>query len=147
MARILKWIVVMVLLGIAAGAGYFWYTFMSPYGYEPPEAVAVDERVMQQEVFVYGTLRNDLLRWVIMGSPVSTRDATLAGYRRQDLDIQPAEGVEVEGEVLTVTPSALTALDRYERLGVRYTREAVKLDDGSSVWVYKRLPDDASGAP
>ncbi|WP_110687318.1 gamma-glutamylcyclotransferase family protein [Salinicola aestuarinus] len=147
MGRILRWALTAVVLAVGIGAGYFWYTFMGPYGYERPEGVAVDERVSQQEVFVYGTLRNDLLRWVIMGTPADTREATLSGYRRQELDIQPASGAKVEGEVLTVSPEALEALDRYERLGVRYTRDTVKLEDGHSVWVYKRLPADVTDAP
>ncbi|WP_162619429.1 gamma-glutamylcyclotransferase family protein [Salinicola peritrichatus] len=137
--RLLKGLLLVMFLTLAAGAGCFWYTFMSPYGYHPAEPAVIDQRVEQQDVFVYGTLRNDLLRWVIMGTPIGTRSATLTGYRRHDLDIRPETGAKVEGEVLTVTPEALQALDRYERLGVRYERESVKLADGSIVWVYRRI--------
>jgi len=139
--RFLKWLFLLLIAGTAIGAGYFWYTFMSPYGYQPSETAIIDERIPQQDVFVYGTLRYDWLRWIIMGTPVNTRDATLEGYRRQDLDILPQVDAKVPGEVLTVSPAALKALDRYERLGIRYTRESVKLEDGTIAWVYRRLPE------
>lgn len=139
--RFLKWLSLLLFVGIAIGMGYFWYTFMSPYGYHPSEPAIIDERLPEQEVFVYGTLRYDWLRWIIMGTPIETRDATLEGYRRQDLDILPQPDAEVPGEVLTVSPAALKALDRYERLGIRYTRESVRLADGSTAWVYKRRPE------
>ena len=141
MQRFCKWFFILLVIGIAIGSGGFWYTFMSPYGYHPPETAIIDERIPEQDVFVYGTLRYDWLRWIIMGTPIETREATLPGYRRQDLDIQPQPGAEVRGEVLTVDPAALQALDRYERLGIRYTRESVKLVDGTTAWVYRRLPD------
>lgn len=141
MRRFCKWLFILLVVGVAIGSGGFWYTFMSPYGYHPSETAVIDERIPEQDVFVYGTLRYDWLRWIIMGTPIETREATLPGYRRQDLDIQPRPGAEVRGEVLTVDPAALQALDRYERLGIRYTRESVKLVDGTTAWVYKRLPD------
>lgn len=144
--RLLTWFLVLLITAIAIGGGYFWYTFMSPYGYQPVETAVIDERVPEQDVFVYGTLRHDWLRWVIMGTPAATRDATLEGYRRQDLDILPQADAEVPGEVLTVSPEALKALDRYERLGVRYTRESAKLEDGTIAWVYRRIPEQARAA-
>ncbi|MGQ7242968.1 gamma-glutamylcyclotransferase family protein [Salinicola sp. V024] len=144
--RLLIGFFVLLITAIAIGAGYFWYTFMSPYGYQPAETAVIDDRVPEQDVFVYGTLRYDWLRWVIMGTPADTRDATLKGYRRQDLDILPQADAEVPGEVLTVSPDALKALDRYERLGIRYTRESVKLEDGTIAWVYRRIPEQARAA-
>lgn len=141
MRRFCKWLFILLIVGVAIGAGGFWYTFMSPYGYHPSETAVIDERIPEQDVFVYGTLRYDWLRWIIMGKPIETREATLSGYHRQDLDIQPQPGAEVHGEVLTIDPAALKALDRYERLGIRYTRESVKLADGTTAWLYKRLPN------
>lgn len=137
--RFLKILLLVMFVAAVTGAGYFWYTFMSPYGYHPAEPAVIDERIDRQDVFVYGTLRNDFLRWLIMGTPVETRPAKLAGYRRHDLDIEPEKDARVTGEVLTVTPEALEALDRYERLGVRYERKSVRLEDGSTVWVYRRI--------
>lgn len=137
--RFLKWSILTLFLVLALGAGYFWYTFMSPYGYHPANTVTVDERVSNQDVFVYGTLKNEWLRWLVMGTPEKVRNATLPGYQRHDLDILPTPGGTVEGEVLTVTPAALKALDRYERLGIRYERDSVKLADGSITWVYRRI--------
>jgi len=145
MRRLLRWLFVLMITGIVLatvlGTGGFWYTFMSPYGYHPSEPAIIDERISEQDVFVYGTLRYDWLRWIIMGTPIETREAVLEGYRRQDLDILPQPDARVQGDVLTVSPAALKALDRYERLGIRYTRESVKLADGDTAWVYKRLSD------
>lgn len=139
--RLAKWLLILLIAAIALGAGGFWYTFISPYGYHPAEPAIIDERIAGQDVFVYGTLRQDWLRWIIMGTPLDKREATLQGYRRQDLDILAQPNGQVPGDVLTVSPAALKALDRYERLGVRYTRESVRLADGTPVWVYTRLPE------
>ncbi|WP_251978117.1 gamma-glutamylcyclotransferase family protein [Salinicola avicenniae] len=131
----------LLLTALISGGTYFWYTFMSPYGYAPSQPVVIDSRLERQDVFVYGTLRQPWLRWVIMGSPLETRPAVLPGYRKQELDIVPADSASTSGEVLTVTPEALKALDRYERVGVRYHRDNVKLADGSIVWVYRRISE------
>ncbi|GHB09091.1 gamma-glutamylcyclotransferase family protein [Salinicola rhizosphaerae] len=135
----LRWLVSVPIVVCLLAAGGFWYVFMSPFGYHPPQRPVIDSRVDAQDVFVYGTLRYDWLRWIIMGTPRGVRDAELPGYRKQALDILPSDEASVTGEVLTVSPEALRALDRYERLGVRYRRESVKLADGSIAWVYQRI--------
>ncbi|KFF49184.1 hypothetical protein GY26_09825 [Gammaproteobacteria bacterium MFB021] len=139
MLRTLKWIFVALLVLLATAAGWFWYTYKSPYGYHPVEPAMVDTRIPRQDVFVYGTLRQGWIRWLVTGRAGDSRPATLAGYRKQDLDVIADDEGQVDGEIISVTPDELRALDRYERVGVRYQRESVKLEDGSIVWIYRLI--------
>ena len=102
-------------------------------------ASAVEDGPERLAVFVYGTLRFALVRRLVMGEAGSPERAVLPGYRRRLLNIIPAEDEEVHGLLLMVTPSQLAALDRYERLGVRYLRHCMELADGSLAWVYRRV--------
>ncbi|BBI61983.1 hypothetical protein HSBAA_32890 [Vreelandella sulfidaeris] len=63
----------------------------------------------------------------------------LEGYQRNGLDLSPQPGSKVEGLLLRVDADELARLDRYERLGVRYERVEITLEDGSRAWVYLRL--------
>lgn len=125
-------------------AVYLWVMLVAPFGYQYPEAYypPQDSAVMEvddpQRVFVYGTLRYRLVRGLIIRGASDPRPAVLKGYKRQGLDIQPQPGVSVEGLLLTVNAEQLRRLDRYERLGVRYEREQVRLEDGTLAWVYRR---------
>ena len=138
-------LVISALIGAPlALAGWLWLTMLSPFTYERPDHLApINDG--PHEVFVYGTLRVPAIRWVVLGERVDTRPATLSGWRRTGLDLEPAPGERVEGEVLTVDAEALRRLDRYERLGIRYERVRLPLDDGGEAWVYRRLPE-AEGA-
>ena len=132
---------IVLMLSTVVGGGYLWYTFRSPYGYEPPASPPiVDTRLERHAVFVYGTLRYDLIRWLVTeDSDIASSPATLKGYTRNDLDISPRVGGTVEGELLKVSTPALQRLDRYERIGARYRRVNVRLEDGTSAWVYRRI--------
>ena len=132
---------IVLMLSTVVGGGYLWYTFRSPYGYEPPASPPiVDTRLERHAVFVYGTLRYDLIRWLVTGDiDIASSPATLKGYTRHDLDIAPRVGGTVEGELLKVSTPALQRLDRYERIGARYRRVNVRLEDGTSAWVYRRI--------
>ncbi|WP_287124866.1 gamma-glutamylcyclotransferase family protein [Chromohalobacter sp.] len=132
---------IVLMLSTVVGGGYLWYTFRSPYGYEPPASPPiVDTRLERHAVFVYGTLRYDLIRWLVTGDiDIASSPATLKGYTRNDLDISPRVGDTVEGELLKVSTPALQRLDRYERIGARYRRVNVRLEDGTSAWVYRRI--------
>lgn len=128
-----------------AVAGWLWLTMLSPFTYERPAHLdPIGEG--PHEVFVYGTLRVPPVRWIVIGDRVETRPAHLEDWRRSGLDLEPAPGKQVPGEVLTVTAEELARLDRYERLGIRYERVRLPLADGSEAWVYRRLPE-ASPAP
>lgn len=129
---------------LAIIAVYLWVMLVAPFGYQYPEAYypPKDSAAMEvgdpQRVFVYGTLRYRLVRGLIIRGASDPRPAVLKGYKRQGLDIQPQPGASVEGLLLTVNAGQLRRLDRYERLGVRYEREQVRLEDGTLAWVYRR---------
>lgn len=118
---------------------YLWWVLFSPWGYVPPEGLPAHPEAGLQAVFVYGTLRNGLVRRIVVGRAVESAPASLPGYRKVGLDLQPAADESVPGERLVVTTSELLRLDRYERLGIRYERVQRVLADGSEAWVYRRL--------
>lgn len=96
----------------------------------------------QYPVFVYGTLRSSLVRRLVFGADGDPQSAVLPGFRRRGLDLVDAPDdpdAEVPGLLLRVSPAQLAALDRYEKLGVRYQRLPVTLADGTEAWVYRRL--------
>lgn len=128
-----------VLAALLAG-GYAWLVLLGPYGYEPPDTPAAIDESRMHTVFVYGTLRNRLVRRVVIGHSVEVRPATLPGYRKEGLDIVPEPGSHTMGLVFEVGSVALRRLDRYERVGIRYQRIELVLEDGTPAWVYRRLP-------
>nr|WP_163503307.1 gamma-glutamylcyclotransferase family protein [Halomonas socia] len=118
--------------------GYLWLTMLSPLTYDRPDhlpPVAEGEH----RVFVYGTLRNPLVRWWVYGRMGSPQPARLEGFRRTRLDLEPAPDDAVDGLLLHVDHDELARLDRYERLGIRYERVPQQLADGRIAWVYRRL--------
>lgn len=124
-----------VVLGIV---GWLWLTMLSPWFYDRPDVLAdIEQRTHQ--VFVYGTLRYAPVRLAVMGSFGDPEEAMLEGYQRNGLDLSPQPGSDVEGLLLQVDADELARLDRYERLGVRYERVAMTLEDGTRAWVYLRL--------
>ncbi len=125
-------------------AAWLWFTMLSPFTYDRPDHLPeVDEG--PHSVFVYGTLRLPLVRWIVMGRAGESEPAALDGFRREGLDLVEAPGEQVAGEVIVVSADELERLDRYERLGIRYARVAKQLADGRSVWVYRRLADEDVG--
>lgn len=135
-----RWIAGAVLALTLLPVIYLWWVLLSPGGYRVPAGFELDPAAGEQQVFVYGTLRNPAVRRLVVGRPVPTEEAFLPGYRKQGLDLQPEPGAGVHGELLTVAPPGLSRLDRYERLGLRYERVEATLDDGRRVWIYRRLP-------
>ncbi|HAW94313.1 MULTISPECIES: gamma-glutamylcyclotransferase family protein [unclassified Arsukibacterium] len=119
--------------------GYLWLTFVSPFGYQPTvELPEIDDNA-SYSVFVYGTLKKPWVRALVMGRAGKGVPAALPGYQQEALDITPAPGEVTEGLVITVSGTELRALDRYERLGVRYERVEVILQNGETVWVYQLM--------
>lgn len=120
--------------------GYFWFSMLSPWGYDYPEEFAAQTGgSSNHKVFVYGTLRLAPLRWLVMGRVGAPEQKSLTGYQKTGLTLEPKPGHQVEGELLRVSGVELRRLDRYERLGVRYRRVRVTLDDGTRAWVYLRI--------
>jgi gamma-glutamylcyclotransferase (GGCT)/AIG2-like uncharacterized protein YtfP len=136
-----RWRVAAGLLGVLSATGmYLWWVLLGPWGYALPPGYNVPQGPCDQRVFVYGTLRNPLVRWLIVGRRIPTVPAAVSGFDKQRLDIQPLPDGRVPGEVFAVGPRELARLDRYERLGVRYERVCLVLESGEPVWVYRRLP-------
>ncbi len=133
----------LVLLGLVAAVGLvvigLWFMLLSPYGYTPPADAPGFDGAPAQPVFVYGTLRRPTVRRLVIGRAVDTQEASLPGFRREHLNIVPDPQARTHGEVIEVKIEELRRLDRYERLGVRYERVWLPLDDGRSAWVYRRL--------
>jgi gamma-glutamylcyclotransferase (GGCT)/AIG2-like uncharacterized protein YtfP len=129
------------------GAAYLWLGVLNPIGYPPPPEWDTLEPGQTHQVFVYGTLRYPLVRWLVYGRSGEPVPARLSGYRRQGLDIRADPSATVEGLRLAVSSAELRALDRYEQLGIRYHRLRVALGDGSTAWVYQRLEPDAAALP
>ncbi len=123
------------LLGLVAVA--FWFVFLGPFGYEAPGEEALYGEP-PHEVFVYGTLKNPAVRWLIIRGSGDPRPAVLPGHRREGLSLVREEGEQTEGLLLSVDTPELRRLDRYERLGVRYDRVRVNLKDTTEAWVYTR---------
>ncbi|PXX89602.1 gamma-glutamylcyclotransferase [Marinobacter vulgaris] len=124
---------------IVLGIGYLWLTFASPYGYNPTGDLPDIDEDATYSVFVYGTLTEPWVRWLVMGRAGDGEPAKLPGFRKEELDIKPVEGAVTEGQVITVNAEELRALDRYERLGVRYERVQLTLQDGDPAWVYRLM--------
>lgn len=124
---------------LAVGVGYLWLTFASPFGYNPTVELPEIEDDQTYSVFVYGTLTHPWVRWLVMGRAGDSEPAKLPGFRKEELDIKPVAGAVTEGEVITVDADELRALDRYERLGVRYERVELKLQSGRTAWVYRLM--------
>lgn len=138
---------VLVLIALVGMATWLWLTMLSPWFYDRPEHLATVKPGPHQ-VFVYGTLTYAPVRLVVMGTMGEPEPARLEGFERKGLDITPAPDAHIEGLRLTVTSAQLKRLDRYERLGVRYERVRLPLADGTTAWVYRRLPESANmGAP
>ncbi len=139
MKKAIRYTLATVSALLILGMSYLWLTFASPFGYNPTGDLPTIEEDATYSVFVYGTLTQPLVRWLVMGRAGDSDPAKLPGYRKEELDIKPAEGAVTEGQVITVNADELRALDRYERLGVRYERVEVTLQDGESVWVYRLM--------
>lgn len=140
----IRWVSRLLLatgLGLLALAVWLWFSFFSPWGYDPPADLQPIKQGTTHQVFVYGTLRQPFVRRLVIGRPTATRAATLPGFSRQGLNLRPRAGSAVSGEVFNVDADELARLDRYERLGVRYERKIKTLESGETAWVYTRLSD------
>ncbi|NIC03947.1 gamma-glutamylcyclotransferase family protein [Billgrantia bachuensis] len=134
------YVVMSLFAALLAVLGWLWLTMLSPFTYERPDHLPHIEKG-EHVVFVYGTLRLAPIRWVVMGRAGETEPASIEGFRREGLDLTEASGGRVEGEAIVVDADELKRLDRYERLGIRYERVPMRLDDGRMAWVYRRMSE------
>ena len=133
-------VVVLVAVFVALSAVYF--TQIQPGALLPRGSIeiVVPEEPGPHRLFVYGTLRSPLVRFVVTRRTQPQEPATLPGFRRVNRDIAYEPDAEVEGYVVYVSTTELRRLDRYERTGQVYERVRVILEDGESAWVYRTLP-------
>ena len=89
-------------------------------------------------LFVYGTLRNPIIRFYACRCVTEERDAFLPEYKKIGLNIVPEQSSVVAGVLLRVTPLELKRLDRYENTPQKYQRTRVTLRGGEEVWVYSK---------
>ena len=137
-ARNRRWLA--ILLGAVLLAGPLGVVRYAPV-YLPP--AAADEAPLPegpQDVFGYATLANPLVRFFVVGRPVTSEPARLEGWRRVDRDLLPDPEAAVDGRLFTVGREGLARLDRFEETGARYERMRVLLADGREAWVYRLLP-------
>lgn len=120
---------------------WLWFNLLSPWGYDPPVNLAPMATQDEYRVFAYGTLRQPLVRWLVIGRQVPSLPATLPDYRKQGLNLTPQPGVHTQGEVFVVDAGEMQRLDRYERLGIRYRRSQMELLSGTKAWVYFRMEE------
>lgn len=120
---------------------WLWFSLFSPWGYAPPPGMPPIAQDETHQVFAYGTLRQPLVRWLVVGRRVATQAATLPGFRQRGRNVVAQAGALTHGELFTVAADELRRLDRYERLGIRYLRSSQQLASGASAWVYQRLDD------
>ena len=87
---------------------------------------------MEQRIipmFVFGTLRNESCRESHDVYPPKVQEATLEGFRKQNLNILEEEESTVPGNYFLVTESELKRLDKYEGIDVGfYHRFLVNVD-------------------
>src|SRR5690554_925715 len=139
MRKSIKRSLVLILSLLMVGVAYLWLTFVSSFGYNPTGELPTIEEDKTYSVFVYNTLTRPWVRWLVTGRAGTSEPATLPGFRKEKLDIKPDPDASVAGEVIEVSANELRALDRYERLGVRYERVELTLQDGRSAWVYRLM--------
>lgn len=137
---LLRRVLIAALAGLAVLLIYLWVVLLSPFGYQAPKDLP-PVTPGEHQVFVYGTLRFGIVRWLVYDRWGDPEHAVLSGYRRDGLDLEKETGARVEGYLLSVDAEELRELDRYERLGIRYRRVKVTLASGDSVWVYRRLAE------
>jgi len=122
-------------------SAWLWFSMLSPWGYDPPPGLPPIAENEMHRVFAYGTLRQPLVRWLVIGRRAPTQSATLPDFHKQGLDVVPQAGAYTQGDVFVVDAEELQRLDRYERLGVRYQRSRLLLLSGNPAWVYQRLEE------
>jgi len=95
----------------------------------------ISNQEQQHSVFVYGTLRNNLVRFYACHCLVPETPTELAGYRKIGLNIVPSDNDSVSGSIINVSEKQLQLIDKYENIPQRYTREKITIDK-SEHWVY-----------
>jgi gamma-glutamylcyclotransferase (GGCT)/AIG2-like uncharacterized protein YtfP len=137
-----RWLLALVAACLLLPPLWLWHSLLSPWGYTPPAHLSEIDPDREHKLFVYGTLTHSWVRRLVTGEQIESTPASLAGFRREGLDLVADPDAVTQGVLLSVTPENLRRLDRYERLGIRYERILVPLTNGEQVWVYMRIRAD-----
>ncbi|MGY6547984.1 MAG: gamma-glutamylcyclotransferase family protein [Roseinatronobacter sp.] len=97
-------------------------------------------------VFGFATLRNPVVRFLVIGRITRAEPAELRGWARNRRDLRDAPEQLLQGVRFRVTPDEMIRLDRYERTGTRYRRDLLPLEDGTLAWVYRLIGEAGSVA-
>jgi len=97
---------------------------------------------MEENLFVYGTLRNRKLQISLLKRKIKQSADALMRYRRSRIDIGTktyplavsSPKHFIHGSLLEITTKELKKLDHYE--GRRYKRIRVKLRSNQRAWIY-----------
>ena len=106
-----------------------------------------------ENLFSYGTLREEKVQLSVFGRKLEGRDDSITGYRLERHDITHADAIaisgtnahtilhstgnvhdQIEGRVFRITKKELQLADDYE--DASYTRVAARLLSGGEAWVY-----------
>jgi len=134
-----RWVILALAITLLLPPAWLWHNLLSPWGYTAPPGLPTIDPDRQHRLFVYGTLTQGWVRWLVTGEEIVSTPARLPGFRREGLDLTAAPTAMTQGELLEVSPASLRRLDRYERLGIRYERVRLTLEDGKEAWVYTRI--------
>lgn len=89
-------------------------------------------------VFVYGTLKNPLLRFYACRCVTDATPYTLSGYTYNERNIYKSTAEDsVTGYILSVTPLELARFDTYENIPQQYQRNQLQIQQ-KSVWWYQK---------
>jgi len=98
-------------------------------------------------VFVYGSLKRGNANHRQLAGASFLGPATVAGLHLYDLGPFPMAvlvpddpDAQLLGELYSVSPQLLTALDRFEGAPRLYERQRHRLSDGRAVWLYVGRP-------
>lgn len=91
-----------------------------------------------EQLFVYGTLQNPVIRFLACRCLTPSKPYLLEGFQVANLDLRLASAeAQVVGKILTVTSVELARFDRYERTPDQYVRvRAPFITD--EPWIYLR---------
>ena len=97
---------------------------------------------LQYSVFVYGTLKDNLTRTMVLGRQIPPKKAKVTGYGIESIIIEgitypaamPKDDSELDGFVIDLTPDEIKILDEWET--IQYERVIVSLEDKTEAWMY-----------
>ncbi len=99
---------------------------------------------MLENLFIYGTLRDDTVQMKVIGKHITGTQDTLLKYEKSTIDINgrtypialPNEKSQIDGETIKLTQEELAKVDEYETDA--YQRVKIILASNTEAWVYTK---------